>query len=1055
MSEPRLISPMLDNFEMGGPISDHHGVRCCPAMRKNSDDKYIVKIISIPESQTKLDALILTGAFADNQSALSYFEELANGIVDEKKILDNLSNLEGFVAFEDCQIVSMDSEVGYDVYLISEYRKTLERQIAKTPMTQLSAVNLGLDLCSALSACRRSGYLFVDLKPSNIYIVGDKEYKIGDLGFVRLNSLKYESLLDKYRSCYTAPELEDVFAPLNDTMDIYSLGLILYQVFNGGALPFSGQQAPNQKFDAPAYADEEMAEIILKACDPDPASRWQDPVQMGQALVSYMQKNGVNDTPLTSENFGLKEDPVLPVEEETESVAETDLPLDVIVEENTLQESQTVEAESDVTETPEETVAETIQSISESIEMLSAAEDVSAEASDEPAADEMQDDLSEIPAEEQTLDVESDVAPAEECPEVQGEDVQIDDILENIDATGEEYENLSFLNNLDNSEQILADVGDDYEGISDETSDILDQIDALTAHDVPSPVVAPDPIEIKIPDPLPIEDNSEDTDEAEPEHSDEKKDAASDEAVDEVESLKKELPEEEMPYVPKKKRTGLVWGIIIALLLTLAAGGYYFYSSYYLQPIHALTLEGSENNLQVLLTADVDETLLTVVCADSHGNKVTAPVVGGKAAFSGLTPDTAYTVTIEIGGLHKLTGTTSKVYSTPVQTKIVQVGAITGAESGSVIISFAVEGPDSEQWNVIYNADGEAERVTTFSDHMVTLTGLTVGKEYLFRLEPVADIYISGETEISYIAKNLICAENLRVTSFTDGDLTAQWDTPAGESVAQWSIRCYNDTGYSETLTTEENLITFSGLDENSGYTIEITAADMSVQQRVSIGANAVMISDYTADVNSSGILSATWSSNRDVPADGWSILYTVNGIGSSETLNAEENAIQIPVVPNGSYEFTIMDNSGNEVLGGPFTYIASGASDFDAFGITKDIITARLCKTPEESEWDYKDLSDEDYVNSFASGDKISLVLSYDGDNDESDDDVLITYAVYSEDGELVKFSHETQNWIDMWDENYCELDVSAVPVEAGRYNVIIYFNGAEAGSQKFEITA
>ena len=129
MSEPKLISPMLDNFDMGGPISDHNGVRCCPAMRKNSDDKYIVKIISVPESQTKLDALLLTGAFSDNQSALAYFEELANGIVDEKKILDNLSQLEGFVAFEDCQIVPMDSAVGYDVYLISEYRKTLGRYL--------------------------------------------------------------------------------------------------------------------------------------------------------------------------------------------------------------------------------------------------------------------------------------------------------------------------------------------------------------------------------------------------------------------------------------------------------------------------------------------------------------------------------------------------------------------------------------------------------------------------------------------------------------------------------------------------------------------------------------------------------------------------------------------------------------------------------------------------------------------------------------------------------------------------------------------------------------
>ena len=46
MSIPKLISPMLDNFDMGGPISDHDGVRCCPAMRKNSDDKYIRSLFS-------------------------------------------------------------------------------------------------------------------------------------------------------------------------------------------------------------------------------------------------------------------------------------------------------------------------------------------------------------------------------------------------------------------------------------------------------------------------------------------------------------------------------------------------------------------------------------------------------------------------------------------------------------------------------------------------------------------------------------------------------------------------------------------------------------------------------------------------------------------------------------------------------------------------------------------------------------------------------------------------------------------------------------------------
>ena len=213
MSEPKLISPMLDGFEMGNPISEHDGVRCCPAMRKDSDDKYIVKIISVPASQTKLDALLLTGAYPDKDSALTYFHEVAKGIEDEKRVLDTLANLEGFVSFEDSQIVPMDDGTGYDVYLLSEYRMTLERKNARNGMTQLSAVNLALDLCAALAVCRRSGYMCVDLKPSNIYIVGDKDYRIGDLGFVRINSLKYESLPDMYRSSYTAPEVEDAFAP--------------------------------------------------------------------------------------------------------------------------------------------------------------------------------------------------------------------------------------------------------------------------------------------------------------------------------------------------------------------------------------------------------------------------------------------------------------------------------------------------------------------------------------------------------------------------------------------------------------------------------------------------------------------------------------------------------------------------------------------------------------------------------------------------------------------------------------------------------------------------
>ena len=1043
MSEPKLISPMLDNFDMGGPISDHDGVRCCPAMRKNSDDKYIVKIISVPASQTKMDALLLTGAYQDKSAALVYFRQLANGIADEKKILDNLSQLEGFVPFEDCQIVPMDDESGYDVYLLSEYRLTLERQISREPMTQLSAVNLGLDICAALSVCRRSGYMCVDLKPSNIFAVGDKEFKIGDLGFVKLNALKYASLPDMYRSCYTAPEVEDAFAALNETLDIYALGLILYKVFNGGALPFSGQHAPSEKFAAPAYADEEMAEIILKACDPNPAARWQDPVQMGQAIVNYMQKNGVNDTPLTAENFGDNEaeeesvetdeldDAVAEIQDTTEAEesAEEFTSKDSVILADVI--ADVVDAESSLqTETDDEAAAETVAD--EPIEI-------------EPVADQIDEEVCEDAVDDAEANADADEAI--EVLTTETEEAPVLDADEETEASSEEeeYDNLSFLDGW--SPESADDMTENYEGVSDEISEILDQIDALASHPVPDPVVAPEPIEIKVPDPIVFDDEIPDEMPLEEVFGEDPE--LSDEVVED------ETPEEELPYIPKKKRTGLIWCIVLTVLVALAAGAYFFYTLYYLQPVHTLNLSGSEDKLQVELTADIDESQLFVICADSHGNKVTAPVAGGKAVFTGLSPDTAYTVSFEVEGFHELTGMTSKVYSTPVQTKILQLNAVTSSEDGSVILSFAVDGPDSEQWNVIYSAEGEADRVTAFPSHMVTLAGLTVGKEYMFRLEPIDDVYLSEEPVVTYVAKNLVCAENLHVISCADGVLTAQWNTPEGESVTEWTVRCYNETGYDETLTTTENSITFQNVDDTVENIVEVTAADMSVNQRILVSANSITFSDFAVDTSRTDVLTATWNANREIPANGWTVRYSVNGITAPEAITSMENAVQIPVVPNGEYVFTILDDAGNAVLGGPFTHTQAEASAFDGYGVSQKYITARLCKTPAASSWSYRDLDNDDYVNTFSVGEKVSAVLALSHRYHISDDEILVMFAIYDEHDNLVDFSHFTQTWKSLWYQNYCEVDIPSVPAETGTYNVIIYFNGTEVGSQKFEITA
>ena len=94
MPEPKLISPLLDGFAIGAPMSSRSGVCCCPAIKENSDKKYIVKIISIPASQVQLDALLLAKAYKDPADALEYFKSQADGILEEAGFLARLSKLE-------------------------------------------------------------------------------------------------------------------------------------------------------------------------------------------------------------------------------------------------------------------------------------------------------------------------------------------------------------------------------------------------------------------------------------------------------------------------------------------------------------------------------------------------------------------------------------------------------------------------------------------------------------------------------------------------------------------------------------------------------------------------------------------------------------------------------------------------------------------------------------------------------------------------------------------------------------------------------------------------
>ncbi len=999
MSELKLVSPLLDGFAMGDPISEHDGVRCCPAMKENSDDKYIVKVISVPASQKQLDALLLTGAYKDAGAAAEYFKTLAEDMVKEARLLLQLSKLEGFLPYEGWQIVPMEgSDLGYDVYLLGSYKRSLEKFLRRNAMTHLGAVNLGIDLCAALSLCRRAGVIYTDLKPANIFISGQREYRIGDLGFSKLSAMKYTSLPRQYVSRYTPPELHDPFATLNPTVDIYAVGMILYQIYNNGELPFS-TKAPLRILPAPLNADYEMAEIIQKACHPNPRERYQTPTQMGQALASYLQRNRVNDTPIVPPSV------------------------------------DTIHSDAPVEETP------------------AAAQEVPAEASE--AAD------VQVPEELEFMDtlVSDDTAPgaqegddlvsAQTSDEVDLILAQADELISHepdIIPDAEEPEEEPTLPEEPQLEPAQEDLAADESGeLEIPLPEINAEEPAETEGDLEIPAISPeDRIEITeaVDDDL---DFGLPTEDPAPAIADEEDPAFND--FDFFENTK----------TPKKKR-GWIGIVILVLILALLGGGaYYYYTNFYHLPIDHLEIVGFEDTITVKLTTDADEALLTVVCTDTYGNKQEQPVVNGQVAFENLNPNTMYKIVVETDDFHKLSGSLSGSYTTPEVTNIIAFTAKGGTEDGSVILNFTVDGPETQDWTVEYTAAGEDINRISFTGHMVTITDLTVGKRYTFTLLPPADLYLSGITSMEYLASKIVVAENLSILPGADGVMTAQWSVPEDVTAESWTVRCYSENGYDETVTVTETSAQFEGISTDAAYTVEVTAAGMSQNARAFITANPATVTDvqitHTADTG----LTVTWKSDV-TPTGGWLMMYSVDGSDTTEMAQCSgTTAVIRHVIPNASYRFQIMAADGSTVFGGAAEFAGVEPTAFNKHGLSATYIQSSLCRSPGKDNWTYKDVDDNDYTTSFTAGEAASLVLYTYNKFYLNTTETAVMFVIRNEEGQVIPtFTRViTKPWRDLWPGTgkYCYLDIPVMPTVDGKYTIELYFDGGRVLTKNFSI--
>lgn len=1004
MSEPTLISPLLDGFTMGQPISEHDGVSCCPAIKEDTDKKYIVKIITIPATQTQMDALLLAGAYKDPADAMEYYRMVGEDVQKEAELLKQLSQQEGFLSYEGWQMAPITRKrLGYQVYLVGSYKRSLDKHLRRSPVTQLEAMNLGLDLCSALTACRKAGSLYVALKPSNIFVSDRKQYRIGDLGFISLDALSYTALPKKYQSPYTPPELFDPMAALNLTADTYAVGLILYQLYNDGQLPFR-EKAPVEALPSPVNADYELAEIIMKAIDPDPAKRWDDPAELGKALASYMQRNAVNDVPITH---------VVPLESVAVAAPET-APIGEPAEAAPAAEpefkTETVSAES--VSAPE---TEEVKSPEETPEAEPAQEIFSASGNDDVTA--------QTPVPESPESVESP-AQTEELPAEPEEDVSSSE-----------------------SEMPVP------EGPYDDFTGILAKAEDLIQHEAPEGVVLPDVPEP--PDPFAFaKEDSEDIDD-------------SDIPVDPV-------MEEEGAPAPKKKKKGqkkyadpkykrrtkrLISALTFLLALCLAGlTGFWYYQNIYLQAINRILINGTRDQLTVIVDTDAQEALLSVTCSDNYGNSQSQPLSGGTAVFTDLQPSTLYTIQLDIDGFHKLVGKTSDIFTTDATTNILSFTSAAGTEDGSVVLNFAVEGEEPEQWILHYAAENEEAREETFEGHSVSISGLTVGKTYTFTLDAGDSLTLGGEKSLQFVATRLIVADNLALTSSSDGEITVHWNTPGDVLVDSWTVRCYSEGGYDEKQTVTDSEAVFIGIDPASSYTVEVVASGMTQPARASITANPIRVSGLSVDDSQPRSLTVNWDYTGNKPDGGWLLIYTVDGGGKSVVKCDQPQALIAPKIPGAKYAMTLQAADGTTVLGGSLTYSCPEAAAFNQFEFSAENVEAKLLRTPNQAKWYCENVDASDYTDTFVSGESISIAVRNSKSFYLPGTEVEILYVIRDAYGNVLPDYVAAQKvfWKNIWaggDARCGEFTIPNVPESAGSYELSLIVDGMEMAKLPFTI--
>ena len=280
-----------------------------------------LKAITIPADKSEYEQVLEAGM--DREGASTYFRDYVQELNREIALMSRLKGHSNIVSYEDHQIIPHEDGIGWDILIRMELLRPINDALRQNKsFTRAEVIRLGTDLCRALEVCGQYNIIHRDIKPANIFISDTGDYKLGDFGVARIASASTGASTRAGTVNYMAPE---VFRGEKYTanVDIYSLGLVMYQLLNANRMPFyppypqpitfsAAEQArarrlAGEALPLPSGAQDALGQLVCKACAPDPAQRFASPLALRKALEALPQ---AQPAPLAIDPPGGRPDPL-------------------------------------------------------------------------------------------------------------------------------------------------------------------------------------------------------------------------------------------------------------------------------------------------------------------------------------------------------------------------------------------------------------------------------------------------------------------------------------------------------------------------------------------------------------------------------------------------------------------------------------------------------------------------------------------------------------------------------------------------------------------------